>query len=97
VRVAEVRLNGFDVLPPDVLQALRDRMPLKAGNVWRSDWTAHLDDLKVDAGPGLRVETPFGLIRVDLGYQLNRIKGLRIGGQPERRRWRINIGVGEGF
>jgi hypothetical protein len=45
----------------------------------------------------VRVETPFGLIRVDFGYQLNRIKGLRIGGEPEHRQWRINIGVGEAF
>jgi outer membrane protein assembly factor BamA len=70
---------------------------VEAGNVWRGDWTAHLDDLKFDAGPGLRIDTPFGLIRVDLGYQLNRIEGLRIGGQPERHRWRINIGAGESF
>jgi hypothetical protein len=84
--VAEVRLNGFDVLPPDVLQGLRDRMSLKPA--------APLTD---DAEQGLRIETPFGLIRVDLGYQLNRIEGLRIGRQPERHRWRIDIGVGEAF
>jgi outer membrane protein assembly factor BamA len=80
-----------------LLPKLHGALFVEAGNVWRSDWTAHLDDLKFDAGPGLRVETPFGLIRVDLGYQLNRIEGLRIGGQPERHRWRINIGVGEAF
>jgi outer membrane translocation and assembly module TamA len=80
-----------------LLPKLRGALFVEAGNVWRSSWSAHLDDLKFDAGPGLRVETRFGLIRVDLGYQLNRIEGLRIGGQPERHRWRINIGVGEAF
>jgi len=80
-----------------LLPKLRGALFVEAGNVWRSDWTAHLGDLKFDAGPGLRVETPFGLIRIDLGYQLNRIDGLRIGGQPDRHRWRINVGVGEAF
>jgi outer membrane protein assembly factor BamA len=80
-----------------LLPKLRGALFAEAGNVWRSDWTAHLDDLKFDAGPGLRIETPFGLIRVDVGYQLNRIEGLRIGRQPERHRWRIDIGVGEAF
>ena len=76
---------------------LRGALFVEAGNVWRSAWTAHLGDLRYDAGPGLRIETPFGLIRVDLGYQLNRIEGLRNDGQRERHRWRINIGVGEAF
>jgi outer membrane translocation and assembly module TamA len=80
-----------------LLPKLHGALFVEAGNVWRSDWTAHLDDLKFDAGPGLRVETPFGVIRVDVGYQLNRIEGLRVGGQPERRRWRITIGAGESF
>jgi hypothetical protein len=34
---------------------------------------------------------------VDLGYQLTPIEGLRIEGQPERRRWRIHFSVGEAF
>jgi outer membrane translocation and assembly module TamA len=80
-----------------LLPKLGGALFVEAGNVWRSDWTVHVDDLKFDAGPGLRVETPFGLVRVDLGYQLNRIEGLRIGGQSERHRWRVNIGVGEVF
>ena len=31
--------------------------------------------------PGLRLDTPFGLIRVDFGYQLRPVDGLRIDGQ----------------
>jgi outer membrane protein assembly factor BamA len=80
-----------------LLPKLRGALFVEGGDVWRSSWSAHLSDLKFDAGSGLRIETPFGLIRIDLGYQLNRIEDLRIGGQPERHRWRINIGVGEAF
>ena len=42
-----------------------------------------LGDLLYDAGPGLRLDTPFGLIRVDFGYQLRPLDGLRIDGQPQ--------------
>lgn len=49
----------------------------------QSEWTFHLNDLRFDAGSGLRVETPFGLVRID--------------GRPQRRAWRINIGLGEEF
>jgi outer membrane protein insertion porin family len=70
---------------------------VEAGRVWQDSWRVHLNDLLYDAGSGLRVTTPFGLIRVDFGYQLNRLEGLRIDGQPEKHRWRINFGIGEAF
>jgi hypothetical protein len=76
---------------------LRGAIFVEAGNVWRSDWTVHVNDLRFDAGSGLRVETPFGLIRIDAGYQLNRVPDLRIDGRPQQRAWRINIGLGEAF
>src|SRR5262249_8216411 len=49
-----------------------------AGNVWNNAWDLKLGDLKYDAGPGLRYLTPIGPIRVDVGFQLNRIPGLLI-------------------
>src|SRR4029453_7155270 len=64
--------------PAGLLPRLRGALFVEGGNVWRSGWTAHFSDLKFDVGSGVRVETPFGLIRLDLGYQLNRIEGLRI-------------------
>jgi outer membrane translocation and assembly module TamA len=76
---------------------LRGAIFVEAGNVWRSDRTVHVNDLRFDAGSGLRVETPFGLIRIDAGYQLNRVPDLRIDGRPQQRAWRINIGLGEAF
>ena len=68
-----------------------------AGNVWASDWVLDLGNLLVDAGTGLRYETPFGLVRFDVAYQLNRLDGLQIDGEPESRRWRIHFSVGQAF
>jgi outer membrane translocation and assembly module TamA len=70
---------------------------VEAGRVWQDPWRIRLDDLLYDAGPGVRVTTPFGVVRVDLGYQLNRLEGLRIDGEPQKHRWRINLGIGEAF
>jgi outer membrane protein assembly factor BamA len=70
---------------------------VEAGNVWQDSWAMHLDDLVYDLGPGLRVDTPFGRLRIDFGYQLKQLDGLRIEGQPQKHRWRINFGIGEAF
>jgi translocation and assembly module TamA len=70
---------------------------VEAGNVWQDPWNVHLDTLLYDVGPGIRVATPFGLIRLDAGYQLNTLDGLRIDGAPQKHRWRINFGIGEAF
>jgi translocation and assembly module TamA len=80
-----------------LLPKIRGALFLEAGNVWPTAWTVRLDDLKFDVGPGLRVESPFGLVRVDVGYQLNTIRGLRIDGDPQRRPWRLAISIGEAF
>ena len=70
---------------------------VEAGNAWEDPWAVHLNDLLYDAGPGIRLDTPFGLIRFDFGYQLKLLEGLRIDGQPQEHRWRINFGIGEAF
>jgi outer membrane translocation and assembly module TamA len=69
----------------------------EAGTVWQDAWTLRLRDLLYDAGPGLRLQTPFGVIRIDMGYQLKVLQGLRIDGEPQGSRWRFNFGVGEAF
>ena len=38
-----------------------------------------------------------GPVRLDLGYQLNPIPGLLVKGQPEARRWRAHISIGQAF
>jgi len=68
-----------------------------AGNVWTSPWDINLNDLRYDVGPGLRYNTPVGPLRVDFGYQLNRIPGLMIDGKPEDRRFRIHFSIGQAF
>ena len=80
-----------------LLPRLSGAVFVEAGNVWQDSWAVHLDDLLYDLGPGLRLQTPFGLIRVDFGYQLKTLDGLRIDGQPQKYRWRFNMGIGEAF
>jgi outer membrane protein insertion porin family/translocation and assembly module TamA len=70
---------------------------LDGGNVWADPWAVNLGDLRYDAGPGLRYNTPVGPIRVDIGYQLNPIEGLRIEGEPQTRRFRFHFSIGQAF
>jgi outer membrane translocation and assembly module TamA len=70
---------------------------VEAGNVWQDAWAVHVNDLLYDMGPGLRFTTPFGQFRVDFGYQLKPLDGLRIDGEPQNSRWRFNFGLGEAF
>jgi outer membrane protein assembly complex protein YaeT len=67
------------------------------GDVWQNPWDFDFGDLRYDAGPGLRYNTPIGPIRVDLGYQLNRIPGLLVNGRQEPRRFRFHFSIGQAF
>jgi outer membrane protein assembly factor BamA len=67
-----------------------------AGSVASSAWN-FADELRYDAGPGLRYLTPVGPIRVDLAFQLNRIPNLLVDGEPESRRWRVHFSLGQAF
>ena len=80
-----------------IFKRFRAAVFIEAGNVWQDPWSMRLGDLRYDTGPGVRFDTPFGLIRVDFGYQLRPLEGLRIDGQPQRSRWRFNFGIGEAF
>src|SRR5262245_51738147 len=57
---------------------------LDAGNVWAKSWGITLSDLRYAIGPGLRYQTPIGPIRLDLGYQLNRIPNLLVNGEDRK-------------
>ena len=70
---------------------------LDGGNVWTKPWDFNTNDLYYDVGPGLRYNTPIGPIRVDFGYQLNRIPGLLVNGEPEPRRYRFHFSIGQAF
>jgi outer membrane protein assembly complex protein YaeT len=67
------------------------------GNVWSRSWDFNVNDLRYAVGPGLRYLTPVGPARVDFGYQLNPIEGLRVNGELERRRWRAHFSIGQAF
>lgn len=68
-----------------------------AGSVWGLDVGRPLDGLRKAVGLGARYYTPVGAVRVDVGYQLNPIDGLRLNGEPSTRRWRIHFGLGQAF
>jgi outer membrane protein assembly complex protein YaeT len=70
---------------------------LDAGNVWSEDWRSPFGSLQRAVGGGLRYESIVGVIRADVGYQLNPIAGLRLDGQPQKRRWRIHLSIGHAF
>ena len=70
---------------------------LDGGNVWTNPWDFNLDDIRYDAGPGLRYNTPVGPFRIDFGYQLNKIEGLIINGEPEKRHFRVHFSIGHAF
>jgi outer membrane translocation and assembly module TamA len=70
---------------------------IDAGDVRGNDWTLQGTRLKVDVGPGLRYRTPVGVIRADLGFQLNPVPGLLVNGAPETRHWRAHFSIGEAF
>ena len=90
-------MTGSAELRVPLFKRLRGAIFLEGGNVWRDAWSLRVDDLRYDAGPGVRLNTPFGLLRVDFGYQLRPLDGLRLDGKAQTSRWRINLGIGEAF
>jgi outer membrane protein insertion porin family len=88
-------VNGEIRMP--VSRAVSSVVFVDAGNVWANAWELHLGNLRSNVGVGARIATPFGLIRVDAGYQLTPIQGLRVDGELEDRRWRIHLSLGHVF
>ena len=62
---------------------------LDAGNVWETSNAFDVNDLRYGAGLGLRIVTPIGPMRFDIGYKLDRETG-------ERRR-EAHLGIGAAF
>lgn len=57
-----------------------------AGNLWSEAGDLQPFDLQVGIGPGLRVYTPLGAIRLDYGYNLDRQPGDPVGA------WQVGFG-----
>jgi outer membrane protein assembly factor BamA len=70
---------------------------LDGGNVWSDPWDFNFNDMRYDAGPGLRYNTPIGPVRLDVGWQLNPIPGLIVNGEPQSRPLRIHFSIGQAF
>jgi outer membrane translocation and assembly module TamA len=70
---------------------------LDAGQVGADSWNFSTKDLRYAVGTGLRYTSVVGVARVDVGYQLNPIPGLRVGGQALTRRWRLHLSIGHAF
>ena len=93
--------NSMLAFSSEVRAALRGSLGgvvfVDGGNVWADAWTITLGELRYAAGLGLRYRTPVGPIRLDAGYQLNRLEGLLVDGKPESRRWRLHFSIGQAF
>ena len=63
---------------------------LDVGDVQSEAATFLPEQWNYSAGPGVRVDTRFGLLRLDLGIRLN-----RTGAFPEERGWAVHFGFGE--
>jgi translocation and assembly module TamA len=59
------------------------------GNVYPNVSDISFTDLQIGVGAGARFDTPFGLIRFDLGVPANR--------RAFDPRWRIHVGLGHAF
>jgi outer membrane translocation and assembly module TamA len=107
-QVAPLTSEGLPVGGLSMLEASTElRFPLSgafggvlfvdAGDVWSEPSNVELGGLKASVGPGLRWTSPVGVLRLDLGYQLTPISGLIENGEPQQRRWRLHLSIGEAF
>jgi len=60
-----------------------------AGYVWQDFRSVNLRDIKYTAGPGLRLMTPVGLIRLDVGFKLDKL--------GQKGSWKAYLDIGQPF
>ncbi len=66
------------------------------GNAWEESWHRP-DNLRWDAGPGVRYQTPIGPIRADFAFELTPIENLLVNGKPNPPTWRLQFSIGQAF
>lgn len=59
--------TSFEVRYP-LFWRLSGAVFIDAGNVWTQSYTYHIDQLGYAVGPGLRLESPIGPVRFDVGF-----------------------------
>ena len=62
------------------------------GDVQADDMKIVVDEWNYSGGPGLRFDSPIGLVRLDVGFRLN-----DTGVYPDEPSWAIYFGLGETF
>ncbi len=70
---------------------------LDAGQVAATSWRITTDAIRYAAGGGVRYTSLIGVMRADMGFQLNPIPDLRVNGAPQKRTWRIHLSIGHAF
>lgn len=60
-----------------------------AGNVWSYPSNFKLNDIRYAVGPGLRVSTPIGIVRLDWGINVDR--------RDNEKRSQLQLGIGQAF
>ncbi|HUR21859.1 MAG TPA: BamA/TamA family outer membrane protein, partial [Vicinamibacterales bacterium] len=80
-----------------LIGALGSVVFVDAGQVGDDSWTVSGRDFRYAIGTGLRYTSLIGVARMDVGYQLNPIPGLRVAGQEQTRRWRLHLSIGHAF
>jgi outer membrane translocation and assembly module TamA len=91
-----IPVGGYTMLQANVELRMRLIQPVwlvafaDAGDVQEKALTVDVDEWNFTAGPGVRVDTPLGLVRLDAGFRLN-----DPGVFPDEPSWGIYFGLGE--
>jgi outer membrane translocation and assembly module TamA len=87
--------NGVVVLNAELRVAVTSRIQaagfMDSGNVWARASDIDLSELRAAPGFGVRIATPVGPIRLDLGFKLDR-RELSPGRLERRSIWHISLG-----
>lgn len=84
----ELILNIIDIQFP-LFWIIKGAVFSDAGYIWDSLQDVDLRDIKFTAGPGLRVVSPIGILRFDVGFKLDRL--------GERDSYRMYFDIGRPF
>ena len=81
-------VSNLDWVYP-IVQNLKGSVFFDIGNVWRRV-DDYAKDVEAGAGVGLRIKTPIGPVRLDVGYPLTQVR-------DEKRKLRFHFNVSRGF